>query len=233
VLHNLFSYLVMRKHLYAMALLTVFLTLPYFAQSAAAGPDDEDTQSWNDLQVGIPLSKQFEFYSKLTLRFGKNITRVNDGRQTFGLTWKPTSSLTISPFYTFIRARNTAGFFRKEDRYSLSAAYKFPIKAVGLTHKSTYESRHRAAGDTWRYRAAVTIDKALPKSFLEDTKLFVTDEVFYDSATSRFSRNRFSIGLTRTISKHLSGDLYYMRQNDGFSHPGDLNVVGFAGRYRL
>jgi hypothetical protein len=227
------SFVKLKYHLLAMAFLTVILTVPYFAQSSSSAQDDEDIQSWNDVQIGIPLSKQVEFYARLTLRFGQNITRFNEERQAFGLSWKPTASVTISPSYTYLRARNTAGFFRKEDRYGLSAAYKFPVKRVGLTHKSTYESRHRTAGNSWRYRAALTMEKSLPKSFMKDTKLFVTDEVFYDSATSKFSRNRFSIGVTRAISKHLSGDLYYLRQNDGFSHPGDLNVIGFAGRYRL
>ena len=79
----------------------------------------------------------------------------------------------------------------------------------------------------------VTVDKDLPKTLIKATKFFVADEVFYDSATGRFSRNRFSVGITKTVSKHLALDLYYTRQNDGFSHPGDLNICWSAWKIKL
>ena len=36
--------------------------------------DKDDTQSWNDLQLTVPITKQFDFYTALTARFGKNLT---------------------------------------------------------------------------------------------------------------------------------------------------------------
>jgi hypothetical protein len=33
--------------------------------------------------------------------------------------------------------------------------------------------------------------------------------------------------------KRMSADFYYLRQNDGRSVPGDLNVIGAAFRYQL
>jgi hypothetical protein len=49
----------------------------------------------------------------------------------------------------------------------------------------------------------------------------------------KFSRNRFTAGITKTLTKKLSLDVYYMRQNDGFSRPGDLNVIGTSWKVRL
>ena len=38
--------------------------------------DDEDVQSWNDVQLTVPMSKKFDFYTAITMRFGKNVTRL-------------------------------------------------------------------------------------------------------------------------------------------------------------
>ena len=39
-------------------------------------------------------------------------------------------------------------------------------------------------------------------------------------------RNRFRIGASKVFNKHFTQDFYYLRQNDGVSVPGDLNVIG-------
>ncbi len=195
--------------------------------------DDEDVQSWNDIQLTVPLNKSFDFYAAVTMRFGKNVSQFNDGRFAIGVAWKPTKALSIMPFYWNIQARNSQNRFRQEHRLNLRATYRFPVKNFGLTHRSTYEYRMRQPANTWRYRAALTFEKDLPKKFIEGAKFFFGDEVFYDSATKKFSRNRFNIGIGKTLNKNLSVDVYYMRQNDGFSRPGDLNVIGLTWRVKL
>lgn len=195
--------------------------------------DDEDVQSWNDVQLTVPLTKQFDFVTSAAARFGKNVSRLNEGRYQIGFTWKANKAFSLSPFFVYISARNAAGRFRIEQRLNLRAAYKFPIKSFGLTHRSTFEYRIRGVGNTWRYRPSLTFEKNIPKKLVPNAKFFVTEEPFYDSATSRFSRNRFTVGITKTLSKQLSLDLYFMRQNDGFSHPGDLSVIGTSWKIKL
>src|SRR5258707_5798881 len=129
-----------------------------YSQTSAA-QDDEDVQSWNDLQITIPMSKKVDYFNKLTLRFGKNISRLTDGRFAVGFVWKPTKALSISPFYWYINARNTAGFYRTENRLNVAVTYQFPTKRFGLSHRSTVERRLRTVGNTWRYRAMMTINK--------------------------------------------------------------------------
>ena len=63
--------------------------------------------------------------------------------------------------------------------------------------------------------------------------LFVADEVFYDWVVNRWVRNRFSVGGIKVFNKHFTQDFYYLRQNDGVSIPGDLNVIGTTLRFRL
>ncbi len=214
-------------------IITTFLAGGAFAQITAVPVDHEDFQSWNDVQLTVPMSKQLDFLTRLTLRFGNNVSRLTDRRYTFGFAWKPTKAVSISPFYTYVDARNSAGRFRVENRLNLAGTYRFPIKRFGLTHRSTIERRLRNSGNSWRYRAQLTFDKDIPNKVIPKTKFFMSDEVFYDTISDRFSRNRFAIGITKTLNHNLSLDIYYMRQNDGVARPGDLNIIGTAWKIKL
>lgn len=220
----------MGKYFYRVVILV--LSVGIFCSPALA-QDDEDIQSWNDLQVTVPVTKDIDFYTAATMRFGKNISRLNDGRYAIGFTWKVNKAWSIMPFYWYISARNTAGRFRMEHRLNLRIGYKFPFKKFGLSHRSWFERRWRASGNTWRYRPSLTFDKDIPKKIIPGAKFYITEEPFYDSATKKISRNRFTVGITKTLTKKLSLDLYYMRQNDGFSHPGDLNVIGTSWKLKF
>lgn len=216
----------------------IFLILFLFgfgAHFAAAQTiaDDEDIQSWNDVSLTVPMTKQFDFYTALTFRFGENITRSTENRFTVGFVYKPYKAWSFQPFYSNISARNSRGQFRTEHRLSFRAGYRFPFKKFGLSHRSTFEYRLRRPLNSFRFRPSLTFEKDIPKKFIPGAKFFLTEEVFYDSLLKKFSRNRFSVGITKTLTKKLSVDLYYMRQNDGYTHPGDLNIVGTSWKVKL
>lgn len=219
----------MKRMLLALSIIGVLAMI----DNAQVITDDEDIQSWNDVQITVPINKSFDFYTALTMRFGKNVSRLNDGRIAVGFVWKPTKQLSIMPFFWSIKARNSRSRFRPENRLNLRATYRFPLKNFGLIHRSTYEYRMRAPASTWRYRGALTFEKELPKKFIPDAKFFIGDEVFYDSATRKFSRDRFNFGISKTLTKNLGVDVYYMRQQDGNAHPGDLNVIWMTWRVKL
>lgn len=194
--------------------------------------DDEDIQSWNDLQMIVPVTKEFDFYAAITGRFGKNVTRLNDRRIAVGFVYKPNKSWSFQPFYWNIVARNASGRFLTEHRLNFRATYRFPLKRFGLSHRSGVERRLRQPRNSWRYRPSLTIEKDIEK-IIPKSKFFMTEEIFYDSILKKFSRNRFSIGINRTLTKNLSLDVFYLRQNDGFSRPGDLHVIGTSWRVKF
>ena len=196
--------------------------------------DDEDVQSWNEVQLTVPMTPKFDFFLMTTVRIGKNLSRLNEGRIGLGYVWKPNKAFSVSPHWIYIQARNTSGRFRVEHRLHLRASYKFPIKSFGLSHRSLFEYRIRQGSqNSWRYRPSLTFEKDIPKKIIPEAKFFVTEEPFYVSTTKKFSRNRFTVGINKTVNKKLSVDLYYMRQNDGFSRPGDLNVIGTTWKIKL
>jgi hypothetical protein len=213
-------------------LIWVLITLSVLFTDAQTLADEADNQFWSDVQLTVPMTKEFDFYLAGTFRFGKNVTRSNDSRLAVGFIYKPTKSLSFQPFYWNIEMRNARGRFRTEHRLNLRANYRFPFKKFGLSHRSWFEYRLRSPRNSWRYRPSLTFEKDIPK-IIPKSRLFVTEEVFYDSLLKKFSRNRFSVGINRTLTKQLSLDVFYLRQNDGFSRPGDLNVLGTSFRIRL
>lgn len=198
------------------------------AQTAAA----DDNQSWNDVQLTVPVNEQFDFTLSGTFRFGENVTRLNDRRAAAGVVYKPNKSWSFQPFYQHIVARNASGKFLTEHRLNFRAIYRFPFKRFGLSHRSWFERRLRQPRNSWRYRPSLTVEKDIGK-FVSGAKIFATEEIFYDSILKRFSRNRFSVGVTKALTKNLSFDVFYLRQNDGFSRPGDLNVIGISWKIKL
>lgn len=212
----------------------VALALSITAKSqTTAVQDNDDLQSWNDVQLTVGLSKKVDLYSAVTMRFGKNVSRLNDGRFAIGLTFKPTGRFSFTPFVTLMRVRNSAGVFGPEYRINLRGIYRFPVKAFGLSHRSLFEYRIRPTGNLWRFRPSVTFEKELPEHLAPGLKFFVTEEPIYDSASGRFSRNRFSVGFNKVLSKNLSLDIYYLRQGDNFSNPGAIDVIGTAWKIKL
>lgn len=213
-------------------ILTIFVA-SVFSARAQALVDRQDNQSWNDVQLTVPMTKKVDFWTSLTLRFGKNVTQLNDERIAVGFIIKPNKSWSFHPFYWAIDMRNSRNQLRIEHRLNLRVNYRFPFKSFGLSHRSTFEYRLRRPLNSWRYRPSLTFDKDIPKNIIPKAKFYATEEVFYDSLLKKFSRNRFTVGITKTLTKQLSLDVYYMRQNDGFSRPGDLNVIGTSWKVKL
>jgi hypothetical protein len=215
----------------------IFLVCALLSAVAAAQtrtvPDDDDIQSWNDVNFTVAVKEKLDLYFPFTLRFGKNVTRFNEGRLGAGVVIKPHKSFSITPIYTFIRARNSAGIFKTENRLSLGLVYRFPTKGFRLSHRSQFEYRIRPTVNSWRYRPSITFEKDLPAKVAPGLKAYVTEEPFYDSVSDRFSRNRLTFGVNKSINKNLSLDLYYMRQDDNFSHPGLVHVIGTGWKVKF
>lgn len=209
------------KRIFLIAALIGFNVIFASAQIA----DADDVQSWNDVQITVPVSEKFDFAFAGTVRFGRNITRLNEHRLTAGIIYRPHKNWSLQPFYIKLAARGANGVFRTEHRLNFRAIYRFPVKQFALSHRSWIERRLREPRNSWRYRPSLTLEKDIGK-FIPGARVFVTEEVFYDSLLKRFSRNRLSAGFNKTLTKNSSLDVFYLRQNDGFARPGDLNVVG-------
>lgn len=204
-----------------------------FAPAPAQEPSDPEIQSWNDLQFSFPVSKTVDLFTVTTIQFAKRLTIVDNTRFAVGVNKKLTNSVSLASFVTFLSDRNSSGRFRYEYRYSARAIVKGKFKGLGISHRSQAEYRFRPGRNTWRYRPSITIEKELPEKFVPGTRLFVTEEPFYDSASGRFSRNRISAGVKKKFNEKFSVDLYYLYQGDNFSRSSSTKVIGTSWKIAL
>jgi hypothetical protein len=195
--------------------------------------DQTDNQFWSDVQVTVPMTKDIDFNILGTLRLGRDISRPVDERIGMGFTFRFGQHLSIAPNYLYIATqpvRNRRGW---ESRLSLPVTLRFNIEKFRFSDRNLFERRFRNPGITsTRYRNRLQVDHALGRSEL-GFSLFVADEVFYDWSIDRWVRNRFTLGGSKVFNKHFTQDVYYLRQNDGVSIPGDLHVIGTTLRVKL
>ena len=218
---------------------TALLTLPLLllargviAQTAHRVPET-DVQSWNDVQLTAPVNKRIDFLMQGTLRLGDNLTKAVDERFGAGFNYK------LNPYVTFQEsifgrvARAPRGRSEHETRLTLGATLQKPIGKFALSDRNWFERRWRDPQvDAWRYRNRLRLEHPFQIKKTSFT-WFVSDEVFYDWSLHDWVRNRAAVGVAHTFNKQFTLDIYYMRQNDGRSRPGDLHVIGTVWRIKL
>lgn len=215
----------------------LFLTAILLCADGRAGAQrpvpKSDTQSWNDLQLTIPVSKKVDFLIQGTLRLGGNLSTPVDERWGFGFNYKLNKYVTLSELYFHRDARPPNGRPEVEERLTLGATLRKPIGKFTLSDRNSFERRWREPQvDAWRYRNRIQLEH--PFKFQKAKfNWFVSNEVFYDWSLHDWVRNRFAVGASHVFNKHFTGDLYIMRQNDGRTRPGDVNVIGTVMRFRL
>ena len=195
--------------------------------------DHTDNQQWNEVQFAIPLTKTIDFNVLGTLRLGRNITRPVDERLGLGTTFRFGKYFSTSPNYLYIATQPVRNRRVWESRLSLPATVRLNAGDFRLSERNLIERRIRHPGtNSWRYRNRFQVEHPLGQKDWHLSWL-VADEVFYDWAVNRWVRNRFQVGVAKVFNKHYTQDFFYLRQNDGVSVPGDLNVIGTVLRLRL
>lgn len=192
----------------------------------------DDNQQWNDIQISVPVTKQIDFTIYSTYRIGRDITHLVDRRIGAGFSFKVGSYLTFTPSYLNIVTRPFERVKVNENRLTLAATVRIPWGKFTFTDRNQFERRLRFPVKSTRYRNRLQVDYPF-KLGKTPLQFFVSDEVFYDWSFDDWVRNRAAAGISRRFNKHFTADVYYMRQSDGRSRPGNLNIIGGTYRIRL
>ncbi len=212
---------------------TIVMLVAIIVSAQTSPPSQTDTQIWNDVQFSVPLSKMVDFALLGVVRLGRNVSRPVDERLGAAFSFKAGKYLTFTPSYLRIGMQPFRGRRVFENRLSFAATVRFPLDHFTLSDRNLFERRLRhPGGDSTRYRNRLQIEHPIgsPKIKLS---AFVSEEPFYDWSFNAWVRNRFAVGVTKVLNKHVTTDFYYMRQNDGHSVPGDLNILGIRWRIKL
>jgi len=192
-----------------------------------------DVQVWTEVQLAVPLAPKVDLVLMGLTRFGRNVSRPVNERIGGGVSFKVGKYLTLLPFYLHVASQPTKDIHFTEERITLEAAVRFPAGRFTISDRNRLEFHiHRPPPNFTQYRNRLQIEHPVK---LGKAKVigFVADEVFYDSIAGSWIRNRVYLGISRKVNKHFTLDLYYVRQNDSHSHPGDIQAVGTALKFHL
>lgn len=179
------------------------------------------------------MTKDIDFNIFGTLRLGRNISRPVDERLGLGFTFRFGRHVQIAPNYLYIATQPVRNRRAWESRFSLPVTLRLNVQKFRLSDRNLFERRIRKPGiSSTRYRNRLQIEHPVGPSKW-GLSVSVADEVFYDWSLNRWPRNRFAVGGTKVFNKHFTQDLYFLRQNDGVSVPGDLNAIGTILRVKL
>jgi Protein of unknown function (DUF2490) len=214
--------------------LGLFLALALNTTSALAQSLPEtDTQQWNEVQFAVPITKQIDFILGGTLRLGRDIERPVDERIGAGVIIKIGKYFSVGPNYQYIGMQPFRGRKVWESRLSVPMLVKFNLGKFTIGDRNLFERRLRDPGiDTTRYRNRLQIEHPVGNDKWK-LSVFASEEVFYDWSFKAWVRNRAAVGVIKVFNKHFTQELYYLRQNDSHSVPGDLHVIGTTLRFRM
>jgi len=213
--------------------IALFLVLFLNSNSSAQLLDRTDNQQWTEVQIAVPVTKAFDFNIIGGLRIGRDLSHPVDERIGVGFTFRAGKHVTVAPHYLHLGMQPFPRRRLWENRLVFPVTVRFNLGKFRLNNRNQIDRRLRNSGiDTTRYRNAFGVEHPVgPDKW--GLSVFAADEVFYDWAVDRWARNRFAAGATKEFNKHLSQNFYYLRQNDRFGVPGDLNVIGTRLTIRL
>ncbi len=218
-----------------LAALTVF-TLN--AAQAQTTPPREDKQFWNETQLIKPLSKDKDLIIIGVLRVGRDFARPVDERIGAGLAFKPSKYLTIMPTYVYVDQQPFTGRRIKEHRVVFNATAKFKVGELTFTDRNLIERRVRhTSRDFTVYRNRLQLDYPARIGAFK-FKPFIADEIWYSTQAGQqgrqgWFRNRISAGIIKQLSERFNAEVFYLRQTDGISFPGDVHALGTLLRVYL
>ena len=205
--------------------LLLFSTFPIFSQAKDDEPRN-DNQFRGEVEVAVPIYKGLYLTLGSDLRLGQVAeNRFARGEAGFLYKQKIGNYFTVVPRYRYRAEHLFNGERNIENRLSADGIVHFKIRKFSVVDNNLFEFRFRRSGNSQRYRNRLKVSH--PATLGETSiVLFASDEVYYEWEERAWTRNRLKVGFGREINERAGYEIYYLRQNDGFSRPGNLHVFG-------
>ena len=213
-----------------MAALILVLMLPLFSQA-----QDSDLGNWLIYIGNKKLNSKWNIHNELQYR---NYNAVGDLEQLLlrtGLGYNINDKNNILLGYGYILSENYIGDTDEkvsvnEHRIFQQFTTKQSVGKVGLSHRYRFEQRF--VEDDFKMRFRYFLGIKIPLQYKEDgnSPLYLSayNEIFLNTESSVFDRNRVYGGLGYTFSKQLRLELGYMNQFFESSGRDQINVIAFV-----
>ena len=213
-----------------MAALILVLMLPLFSQA-----QESDLGNWLIYIGNKKLNSKWNIHNEVQYR---NYNAVGDLEQLLlrtGLGYSINEKNNILLGYGYILSENYVGDTDEkvsvnEHRIFQQFTTKQSIGKVGLSHRYRFEQRF--VEDDFKMRFRYFLGVKIPLQYKEDgsSPLYLSayNEIFLNTESSVFDRNRVYGGLGYTFSKQLRLELGYMNQFFETSGRDQINVIAFV-----
>jgi hypothetical protein len=202
------------------------------APASSANDLKTDAQLWQELDVFAPLGPNVTATFIGVSREGDTLPNptLYGGGAMVDLRYGP---WTITAGDLWVTARKPTNGDDVEVNVPLVAlTYSLNYQGLAISDRNRFEDLTGLPGDPWRYRNRLMFEH--PVSGLGPVSgLFMSDEVFYDLARDRWSRNRAQAGIEIPLPRSAFLQVYYMRQDDRYGVPSALNIAGTTLKFEL
>lgn len=226
----------------------VLLIVIIFAISgfvSAQEPNEGDIQVWNETKVYfLPYEKADKNGKKETvlaphligaLRIGQDVKHFVSERVGFGVDIKLNKYFQFTPSYLYVAEQATKNkkAFEHRLRFDLTASKKWTN--FGFSNRNRVERRLKNnSSDSTRYRNKSKLTYVVRNDKEQEIVTpFVSTEPYYDFAKKEWSRNEFSVGVGKKINKNLSGEFFYLLQNNTGNTLKRVNAFGVNLKIKL
>lgn len=196
--------------------------------SAASGQVvQSENQLWFEGQYTFLKTEKADLTASGGARLGRGMDHFVYERTGMMVSLKLLPMLTVTPSYNYVASQASAGRDVREHRYAVDGTLSWHLGRFQMNDRNRFERRVLPTAAYFRYmnRFQILHPLTLGKQHIN---AWIADEVFYYGIYHQWSRNRFSTGISKRLSARLALDLYYLRQNDHYSHPGDINAFGVS-----
>jgi hypothetical protein len=186
-----------------------------------------DLQSWNELDISAKVTPTVDVTWNSQARLSTEVANPTVCATGIDIDVGLGQHLLLTPSYYYFTFRESTG---RSGHGQLSILAMTILKAHG---KWTISDRNRFAGqlattntaDLWVYGNRPRVDRSVgPERW--KTSLFLWDELFYFSGPVSHPRNRAALGVRKAVTPAFAFNLYYQRQDDSYSKPGNINTIG-------
>ncbi len=202
------------------------------ASAALAGVAQSNAQLWSGVDVTVPVMRSVSATALGVLRDGDGLpdpTLAGGGITLDGRCGR----WTFTAGDLWVAARSAvSGKTLDVDVPLAAAAYGWTFAGARFDDRNRIERLDGAPGDPWRYRNRLLIERVVT-GMGPIGSIFASDEVFYDFARQRWSRNRAQIGFGVPVLRRDQIQVYYLRQDDRYARPSTLHALGLAYKVDL
>jgi hypothetical protein len=190
----------------------IFVLFMVLSMTSTAFAKKHDLQYWHTDSVSWKFDKDWKFTFGEEGRLNDTASHAWYQELDMGIVYSGVAKWLDLSFNFKHALSESNNKWRREEWTHLNATLKTNIKGYSISSRSRLEYRMRQdVENTWRFRDMVTVK--LPCKFTRyEIQPFVADEILVDLDQKQLSENRGYAGLTFKINKHLSADVYYMKQ---------------------